>query len=74
LVLVDVVLPRLSGPELAERLSAIRPGIAVLFMSGYMDEVVTRHGMSKQKLRLIRKPFTPADLVQTVRDTLEATH
>jgi CheY-like chemotaxis protein len=70
LLLTDVVMPRLSGPELAERLAVLRPQIKVLFMSGFMDDALSRHGATGQKLNLISKPLTPQTLSQKVRELL----
>jgi two-component system cell cycle sensor histidine kinase/response regulator CckA len=58
LMLVDVVMPGLSGPELAERILEIRPHLRVLFMSGYTDAEVVRVKIVDRKLELLPKPFT----------------
>ena len=64
-LLTDIMLPDLNGNELAESISAARPGIKVLFLSGYTDDIVEEHG-SFQNIRFLQKPFTPAALVQEV--------
>jgi PAS domain S-box-containing protein len=72
LLLTDVVLPRLSGPELAERLLELRPGLRVLFMSGYLDEgAETARGVPTPSA-FVSKPFTPRELAEKVRAVLDA--
>ncbi len=68
LLLTDVVMPGMSGPVLAERLVAARPGLKVLFMSGYSEEALLRDGVSV----LLPKPVTPAALTTKVREVLAA--
>lgn len=69
LVLTDVVMPGISGVDLATRLAGIRHGVKILFMSGYSDEIVVRRG-GLDHARFIRKPFTPEELAQKVREVL----
>jgi two-component system cell cycle sensor histidine kinase/response regulator CckA len=71
LVLTDVVMPEMSGPELAKRLRVLRPEVKVLFMSGYTDDTIIRHGMLDPKTRFLQKPLTPEDLLRKVRDVLD---
>ncbi|HTU95014.1 MAG TPA: PAS domain S-box protein [Solirubrobacteraceae bacterium] len=66
LLLTDVVMPRLSGPELAQKLRALRPGLEVLFMSGYNDSRLVHRGVEEAKVNLVVKPFSPGELVQRV--------
>jgi CheY-like chemotaxis protein len=66
LVVTDVVMPRLSGPQLAARLSKTRPTTKVLYVSGYMDAQLLDSGIS-----LLRKPFTPPVLLRRVRSVLD---
>jgi PAS domain S-box-containing protein len=70
LVLTDVVMPGMPGRELADRLLARRPGLPVLFMSGYTDDAVTRGGELREGTVLLQKPFTPGALVGKVREVL----
>jgi CheY-like chemotaxis protein len=70
LLLADVVMPGMSGPELADRLRPQRPEMSVLFMSGYAEEVVAQHGTIRGN-RLLAKPFSVAALAQSVHEVLE---
>jgi PAS domain S-box-containing protein len=70
LLLTDVVMPKMSGRELADRLKKVRPGIKVLFMSGYTDDVILRHGMLEEGVQFIEKPFSPEKLAGKVRAVL----
>ena len=72
LLVSDVVMPRMGGGELALRLAAHRPGIRVLFISGYPDDAVVRHGVVERGAPLLQKPFALSDFVRRVRDVLDA--
>ncbi len=72
LLLTDIVMPGLSGPELAQRLRGLRPGLEVLFLSGYNDSRLVSRGVKQANVNLLIKPFTPAELVGRVHDLLEA--
>jgi hypothetical protein len=68
LLLTDVVMPRLSGPELAQQLRALRPGLEVLFMSGYNDSRLVHRGVEEANVNLLVKPFSPDELVERVEE------
>ena len=71
LVLTDVVMPEMSGRGLVERLRAVRPHAAVVYMSGYTDDDVLRRGMLEAGSRFIQKPFSRGDLLRVVREVLD---
>jgi DNA-binding NtrC family response regulator len=71
LLLTDVVMPQMSGPEVAEKLTTVRPEIKVLYMSGYPDHPVFAQGGIKRDTAFLQKPFTPNVLVQKVREVLD---
>jgi PAS domain S-box-containing protein len=71
LLLTDVVMPERSGPELAEELARIHPEMRVLFMSGYADTPIFRHGVLRPNTAFIQKPFISEDLNKKVREVLE---
>lgn len=71
LVITDLVMPELSGREMADRLTAIRPGLRVLFMSGITDDAVIQQGVESSRFDFLRKPFNIATLTQTVRGILD---
>lgn len=71
LLLTDVVMPQMSGPEVAEKLSGVRPEIKVLYMSGYPDHPVFSQGGVNRETVFLQKPFTPNVLTQKVREVLD---
>jgi len=71
LLLSDVVLPGMSGREVAARVRAMRPGIKVLFASGYTDDVILQHLLDTGDEVILQKPFTDADLTRKVRAVLD---
>jgi CheY-like chemotaxis protein len=71
LLLSDVVMPHMSGPELARRLLETRPELKVLCMSGYTDDSIVRHGVIEADFAYLQKPITPASLTRKVREVLD---
>jgi CheY-like chemotaxis protein len=71
LLLTDVVMPQMSGVELARRIAIKRPAIKVLFMSGYTDEAVIRYGALGAGIAFVQKPFTTETLARKVRQVLD---
>jgi hypothetical protein len=72
LLLTDVVMPGMSGRELADRLMEERSSTSVLFMSGYTDETIAHHGMLEPGVVLLQKPFTASGLLRKLREVLDS--
>ena len=72
LLLTDVVLPGLSGPEVAAQLASTRPAMQVIYMSGYAQETIKRYGLAEKHRLFLQKPFTPTTLLARVREALDA--
>jgi PAS domain S-box-containing protein len=71
ILVTDVVMPRLSGRELVTRLSAARPDLKVLYISGYTDDSIFRHGVLEGGVAFLQKPFNLKDLAQKIREVLD---
>jgi DNA-binding NtrC family response regulator len=71
LLLTDVVMPQAGGKELAERLSTLHPETKVLYMSGYTDDAIVRHGILEGGTPFLQKPFAPNALLLKVREVLK---
>ena len=74
LLLTDVVMPRLGGRELAQRLCEARPGLRVIFMSGYTADTMLRQGIADTGSAFLQKPFTAQQLAKKIRETLDGVH
>jgi CheY-like chemotaxis protein len=74
LIIADVVMPKMSGPELAQNLETLCPDIKVLYLSGYTDDAILRHGLLDREIAFLQKPFTAEALTRKVREVLDMTH
>ncbi|HJX30881.1 MAG TPA: response regulator, partial [Thermodesulfobacteriota bacterium] len=71
LILTDIVMPHMSGPEFIERLKQVRKDFKVLYMTGYTGERIVDHGILEEGIELIHKPFTITKLARKVREVLD---
>jgi two-component system cell cycle sensor histidine kinase/response regulator CckA len=71
-LLTDVVMPEISGPELASQLMSLRPGIKIIFTSGYTDDSIARQGVLDPAVVFIQKPYRPKALARKIREVLGA--
>lgn len=71
LLLTDVVMPKMSGRDLGGHIAEIRPGIKLLYMSGYTDDTIAHHGILEKDMNYIQKPFSVENLARKVREVLD---
>ena len=71
LMITDVVVPQMSGRELAERLAPLRPEMSVLYISGYDEKMVTGQGLVDREKHFLPKPFVPKDVARKIREILD---
>lgn len=72
LLLTDMVLPGLDGREIASRIARVRPGLRVLYMTGYTDDQLLQHGSVNESVNVLEKPFRAAELTEAVRQVLQS--
>jgi YesN/AraC family two-component response regulator len=72
LLISDVVMPGAGGRVVADRVTELHPEAHVLFVSGYTDDAVVRHGVSQQEVNFLQKPFSPFALAHKVREVLDS--
>ena len=71
LLMTDVIMPQISGPELVAKIKKIKPDLKVLFMSGYTENVIVRHGVLKEGVYFVQKPFTKNDLSKKIGEAID---
>jgi FixJ family two-component response regulator len=71
LLLTDVVMPQMSGRDIAASLQPLCPHMRILFMSGYADHAIVEHGILEPGINFIQKPFNPDGLLEAIRQVLE---
>jgi two-component system cell cycle sensor histidine kinase/response regulator CckA len=71
LLVSDVVMPKLGGRELADQLAALRPGVRVLYTSGYMSNAIEQHGVLEGGINFLQKPYSATTLATRIREVLD---
>lgn len=71
LLVTDVIMPQMSGRELAQRLKLLQPSLKVLYISGYTDDMLAHHGVLESNVFLLQKPFAPDELAKKLREVLD---
>ncbi len=71
LLITDVIMPEMNGEELASRIAQIKPGIKVLFTSGYTEDVISPYGVLDEGIHFIGKPYKPQQLAEKIRELLD---
>ena len=71
LLITDVIMPEMNGPAMAQRLRELRPGVKVLFTSGYTENVIVHHGVLAEGVEFLPKPYSPESLARRVREVLD---
>jgi len=72
LLITDVVMPGMNGRDLAERMLQRYPQLSILYLSGYTDDAVVRHGLLRAEVNFLQKPFTPLGLAKRVQDIFDS--
>ncbi len=72
LLITDVIMPVMGGPQLAEAVVQRFADVRVLFVSGYTDEAIAAHGLARDRVHFMQKPFVKSELLRTVREVLDA--
>jgi DNA-binding response OmpR family regulator len=72
LVILDMIMPKKSGKDAADEIKKVRPGIRILFMSGYSEDMIKKQGMTEEGLEYVQKPVSPKVLLKKVRELLNA--
>jgi CheY-like chemotaxis protein len=71
LILTDVVMPHMNGREICERIHALRPGLQVVYMSGYTETGIVQKGVLDEGIAFLQKPFSPAEVAKAIRAALD---